>query len=211
MKPKCLIFDCDGVLVDSLPLSNRVMLELIAPYGISKEFEKVIHHYNGGSLWASLKKIEELMGEKLPEDFVARYRELTYSTFKEELRPIEGAKELLEKSGLPKCVASSGPYEKIEQNLRTTGLLKYFGENIFSSYEIKSWKPEPDIFLHAAAKMGFRPKECVVIEDSLDGIAAAVKGGFDCLGLASEVNFSEMANSPAVVFRSMAEIEDFLR
>ncbi|WP_350287356.1 HAD family hydrolase [uncultured Croceitalea sp.] len=206
-----MIFDCDGVLVDSLPLANRVMLELIAPFGVSKEFEKVIHHYNGGSLWASLAKIEELMGEKLPEDFVGRYRESTYKTFKEELQPIEGAKGFLERNNLPKCVASSGPYEKIEQNLHTTNLLHHFGNNIFSSYEIKSWKPEPDIFLHAAAKMGFKPKECVVIEDSLDGIAAAVKGGFDCIGLTTETNLTEMKKSPAMVFKSMSEIEKFLQ
>lgn len=210
MKPKCIIFDCDGVLVDSLPLSNRVMLELVAPYGVSGEFEKIIHHYNGGSLWASLNKIEELIGEKLPEDFVAQYRKLTYETFKKELQPIRGVKEFLEKIRIPKCVASSGPNEKIVQNLQTTNLLHHFGNNIFSSYEIQSWKPEPGIFLHAAAEMGFEPEECAVIEDSLDGIAAAVKGGFITIGLATETNFSEMDNTSAMVFKSMLEIEKLL-
>lgn len=210
MKHKCIIFDCDGVLVDSLSLSNKVMLELIKPFGILDEFEKIIDNYNGGSLKASLDKIEELIGEKLPENFVEQYRKLTYKTFKKELQPINGVKEFLENITIPICVASSGPYEKIVENLKTTNLLHHFGENIFSSYEIKSWKPEPEIFLYAANKMGFNPQECVVIEDSLDGIKTASKEGFNIIGLSTESNFDEMEKTQAKVFKSILEIEQSL-
>ena len=195
--------------MDSLSLSNKVMLELIKPFGISNEFEKIIDKYNGGSLTASLDKIEELIGEKLPDNFVEQYRKITYETFKKELQPINGVKEFLENITIPICVASSGPYEKIVENLKTTNLLHHFRENIFSSYEIQSWKPEPEIFLYAANKMGFNPQECVVIEDSMDGIRAASKGGFNIIGLSAESNFDEMKKTKAKVFKSMSEIEKY--
>lgn len=210
MKYKCIIFDCDGVLVDSLSLSNKVLLELIKPFGISNEFEKIIDNYNGASLKAILDKIEELIGEKLPENFVKEYRKTTYETFKKELEPINGAKGFLERISIPICVASSGPYEKIVENLRITNLLHHFGENVFSSYEIQSWKPEPEIFLHAAKKMGFKPQECLVIEDSLEGIKAASKGGFNIIGLATESNLAQMKKTEVKVFESMLEIEQSL-
>ena len=183
------------------------MLELIKPFGISNEFEKVIDNYNGGSLKASLDKIEELINEELPKNFVKEYRNLTYETFKKELRPIKGITEFIKKINIPICVASSGPREKIIENLKTTNLLKYFGGNIFSSYDIQSWKPEPGIFIHAANKMGFKPQECVVIEDSLDGIQAALSGGFNIIGFATESNFEEMNKTQAIVFKSITEIE----
>lgn len=183
------------------------MLELIEPFGISTEFEKIIDNYNGGSLKASLDKIEELINQELPKNFVKEYRDLTYETFKKELLPIKGVKEFIEKINVPICVASSGPSEKIIENLKTTNLLKYFGKNIFSSYDIQSWKPEPGIFIHAANKMGFKPQECVVIEDSLDGIQAALSGGFNIIGFATESNFEEMNKTQAMVFKSITEIE----
>jgi len=186
------------------------MLELIKPFGISNEFKKIIDNYNGGSLKASLDKIEEMIGEKLPKNFVEQYRKLTYKTFKKELQPINGVKNFLENTTIPICVASSGPYEKIVENLKTTNLLNHFGKNIFSSYEIQSWKPEPEIFLYAASKMGFNPQECLVIEDSLDGIRAALKGGFNIIGLASEFDFDKMKKTQAKVFKSIAEIEQYL-
>jgi beta-phosphoglucomutase-like phosphatase (HAD superfamily) len=100
-----------------------------------------------------------------------------------------------------------GKREKIIENLKTTNLLEYFGENIFSSYDIQSWKPEPGIFIHAANKMGFKPQECVVIEDSFDGIQAALSGGFNIIGFATESNFEEMNKTQAIVFKSITEIE----
>ena len=207
MKYQCIIFDCDGVLVDSLSLSNRIMLELIKPFGISDEFEKVIDNYNGGSLKASLDKIEELMNKELPKNFVQKYRNLTYETFKKELQPVKGITEFIKKIDIPICVASSGPREKIIENLKTTSFLKYFRGSIFSSYDIQSWKPEPGIFIHAANKMGFKPQECVVIEDSIDGIQAALSGGFNIIGLATESNFEMMNKTQAMVFKSIPEIE----
>jgi HAD superfamily hydrolase (TIGR01509 family) len=210
MKYKCIIFDCDGVLVDSLPQSNRIMLDMIAPFGISNEFEKYIAESNGGSLKASLDKIEELTDQVLPENFVQEYRKLTYQTFKKELQPVKGIRELLSIIDIPICVASSGPFEKIVENLKTTSLLIYFGDNIFSSYDIQSWKPDPAIFLQAAKKMGFKPNECIVVEDSIVGIEAATKGGFNSIGLAAEHNYEEMLKTSANVYRSVSEMGNFL-
>jgi len=210
-KWKCIIFDCDGVLVNSLPLSNQVMLEMLKPFGIVKQFKKVIENFNGGALQKSFQKIEEIIGEKLPEDFEEQYRRLCYQKFKEELQPVEGIVDLLKKINLPICVASSGPPKKIISNLRTTQLLKFFKGNIFSSYQINSWKPEPDIFLHAANKMGFLPSECLVVEDSLDGIIAARTGGFDVVGLAeNDKHFENFSKTDAIIIHSLLELSPIL-
>ncbi|MBB1489925.1 HAD-IA family hydrolase, partial [Oceanospirillum sp. D5] len=100
------------------------------------------------------------------------YRARTFETFKKEIQPIKGIKEVLENLKIPFCTASSGPENKIRLNLELTGLLPFFGDNIFSCYTIQKWKPEPDVFLWAAKTMGFQPNECLVVEDSVSGVEA---------------------------------------
>lgn len=206
-KWKGVIFDCDGVLVDSVPLTNRVILKMLEPYGIVPAFKKIITEYRGTSLRAKLDKVEEMIGAKLPPNFEKQFRAETYKVFAKEMRPVTGIGKILEKLKIPFCVASGGPPEKIRLNLKTTNLLRYFEGNIFSSYDIQSWKPEPDIFIHAALKMGFNPKECVVVEDSVDGIQAALKGGFDAIGITSTPDSKMTKETGATIIHSMAELE----
>ena len=118
-----------------------------------------------------------------------------------------GVKEIIEDLSIPFCVASSGPLKKIELNLKKTKLFKHFKGNIFSSYEIGSWKPEPEIFIYAAQKMGFRPNECLVIEDSIAGIRAAKKGGFNVFGFTNQNEQKVFDEENLLIFQKMSELK----
>jgi HAD superfamily hydrolase (TIGR01509 family) len=172
---KCLIFDCDGTLVDSEYLCNKgLAIKLDDDYGIGECAQSLMKRYRGWKLANIVQDLEEIHTIKFPADFVYSYRLIVSKLFKSELQPIPEVETTLKAIDLPKCVASSGPMDKIQESLKLTGLSIYFSGNLFSSYDIKSWKPDPALFLHAAQVMGFRPEECAVIEDSSFGIDAAL-------------------------------------
>lgn len=184
-KYKCIIFDCDGVLVDSEMLGNQVFIDLANEYGAGLDIDYAMQHFKGSHLWDCIRQVETILGKSLPEGFAADYRERSYEVFRTRLHPIKGVKKVLESLKVPFCTASSGPMNKIELNLKTTGLYPYFEGNIFSCYEIEKWKPDPTIYLLAAKTMEFEVKDCLVIEDSMAGVMAAKNGGFDVYGFAS--------------------------
>jgi HAD superfamily hydrolase (TIGR01509 family) len=173
MEYKCIIFDSDGVLVDSETLSAKVFQEMALELGFDLDFEIALEHFAGTSMKENLQFIEENIEGPLPVDFEIQFRERTYEAFKTDLKAVNGIHELIEKLEIPFCVASSGPMEKIKLNLGLVNLLDHFEDKIYSSYDIGSWKPEPGIFLHAAKALGFAPEDCVVVEDSTSGIRAA--------------------------------------
>ncbi len=179
MNYKCIIFDCDGVLVDSEEISAKIFQEMAAELGFEIDFETVLEQITGTSMKENLNFFKKNIDGELPPDFETQFRKRSYKAFKTDLKPINGVHDLLNKIKVPVAVASSGPTEKIKLNLTTTKLIDYFGDNIFSSYDIGSWKPEPEIYLYAAKKMGFKPDECAVVEDSSVGVQAAVTGGFN--------------------------------
>ena len=146
----------------------------------------------------------------LPADFEIEFRERTYEAFKTDLKAVNGIADLIEKLGIPFCVASSGPVEKIRLNLGLVNLLDQFENKIYSSYDIGSWKPDPGIFLHAAKRMGFEPEECAVIEDSASGIRAAIAGGFKVYALANEKMKKTFEQLGAIAFENMKELEKLL-
>lgn len=210
MKYKCIIFDCDGVLVDSEEISNRVLLEMAKTLGFEIEESHANEFFSGTAFKTILKYIEQNIDGKLPASFESDYRKRTFELFKTELKPIEGIHELLDQISLPVCVASSGPLEKIKINLTTTGLFMKFKDNMFSCYEIGSWKPNPEIFEYAAKKMGFEVNECLVIEDSIPGIRAAKNGGFDVCGYANQRNKKAFEEEDAIVFMKMEELIEII-
>ncbi|MEO1653011.1 MAG: HAD-IA family hydrolase [Bacteroidota bacterium] len=171
---KCLLFDCDGTLVDSELLCNLGLEIKLREYGIETSAHTLMEKYRGGKLADILGSIEQTHQITLKDDFVVGYRELVDQLFEKDLKPSQGVTEFLNQNTLPVCVASSGPIKKINKALEITGLKKFFKDHIFSSYEINSWKPAPDIFLHAAENMGFAQSECLVIEDSLKGAQAGI-------------------------------------
>jgi len=171
---KCLLFDCDGTLVDSEFLCNFGLEIKLRDYGVETSSAILIEKYRGGKLADTLKSIEEEHNVLLKENFVSEYRELVGELFEKELNPCKGVPEFLDQNTLSVCVASNAPLKKIKNVLEITNLKKYFGNNLFSAYEINSWKPEPNLFLHAAKKMGFQTTECFVIEDSIKGVKAGL-------------------------------------
>ncbi len=208
---KCIIFDSDGVLVDSETLSARVFQQMAVELGFKLDFETAVEQFAGTSMKENLKFIETHIEGKLPLNFVKEYRKRSYDVFKAELKPIPGIHDLIAKLRVPFCVASSGPIEKIKLNLSLVDLLDSFENRIFSSFDIGSWKPEPGIFLHAAKTLGFVPEECVVIEDSASGIRAAIAGGFKVYALAGEKKKSTFEQMGAIPFESMKELEKLLQ
>ena len=210
MEFKCIIFDSDGVLVDSETLSAKVFQEMAMELGFELDFETAVERFAGTSMKENLLLIGENIQGSLPVDFEKEFRARTYEVFKTDLKAVHGIHELIEELGIPFCVASSGPVEKIRLNLGLVNLLDHFENKIYSSYDIGSWKPDPGIFLHAAKRMGFEPEECAVIEDSASGIRAAIAGGFKVYALANEKKKKTFEQLGAIAFENMKELEKLL-
>jgi len=211
MKYKCVIFDCDGVLVDSEAISCKVLLEMTENLGLKLNWDDTIEEFSGKSLGSIIEYIEARVKGKVPSNFEKEFRQRTFEAFKKDLKPIEGVSEILNKLKVPFCVASSGPREKIKLNLTIINLINRFSENrIFSSYDIGSWKPNPEIYLHAANKMGFKPEDCAVIEDSIYGVKASISGGFDTFAYTRKLNKESFAKMGATVFSDMKNLDNLL-
>jgi HAD superfamily hydrolase (TIGR01509 family) len=174
---KCVIFDCDGTLVDSELLCNQCLALLLKELGIFEDACMLLRRYRGAKLAMILADIGARHQMTIPESFVPEYRALTASFFDEFLSPTIGVRAALDLIPVPKCVASSGPPEKIFRALRVTGLCDHFSHWVFSSYVVNSWKPDPGLLLYAASQMGFSPSECAVVDDSALGIQAAASAG----------------------------------
>ncbi|GAA3616761.1 HAD family hydrolase [Flavivirga amylovorans] len=205
-KYKCVIFDCDGVLIDSEAIAVGTMVDMANDLGANIKKEGAVAQFKGKSFSLCMDTISNRIGRALPETFEEDYRVKSFEAFKRDIKPIEGIKKVLENLELPFCTASSGPENKIRLNLGLTGLLPFFEDNIFSCYTIKKWKPDPDVFLWAAETMGFKPSECVVIEDSLSGVQAAKNGGFDVFGFTAHDYNNELESEATNVFGSMHEL-----
>jgi HAD superfamily hydrolase (TIGR01509 family) len=209
-QPGCIIFDCDGVLVDSETIGIRVLLDMTAEYGVAMNFSEAVDEFSGRRLRDVLNVLQTQTATPFPSDFEQSFREQSYKVFQTEVLPVDGIRELLSSLTIPFCVASSGPVEKIKLNLDLTGLLPYFSNRIYSGYDINSWKPDPGIFLHAAQQMGFAPSDCVVVEDSKAGVTAGVSGGFKVFGYAKHSNPVELKKEGAQVFYSMHDLPGLL-
>lgn len=209
-KYKCVIFDCDGVLVDSEPIANRVLVEMANQLGASIDLDYAYKHFKGGSFESCMMKISKLIDGSLPTDFEVQYRQLSFEVFKKEIQPVDGVLECIQSLKLPYCVASSGPEHKIRLNLELTGLLPFFEEKIFSCYTIQKWKPDPAVFIWAAETMGFQPSECLVIEDSVTGVKAAKAGGFDVFGFAAHDYNNELEAEADCVFNEMEQLKNLI-
>jgi HAD superfamily hydrolase (TIGR01509 family) len=209
-KYKCVIFDCDGILVDSEPLAEATIVTMTNELGIDINIEYAKRNFKGDSFNNILNHIESNFKTSLPYNFESEYRRRSFEMFTEKLKPVEGVLDVIKSLNIPFCVASSGPQDKIRHNLELTGLLPYFEGHIFSCYDIQKWKPEPDIFLHAAKNMGFSVNECVVIEDTIIGITAAIRGGFDVFGFADGFNFETYKSKGTKAFTQMNELKELL-
>jgi HAD superfamily hydrolase (TIGR01509 family) len=199
-----VIFDCDGVLVDSEPLSNRILAERLSAIGLPTTTEQAIQDYMGRSFTAGVEKIERRLGRPVPDGWVDAYHAEVFEAFERELEAIPGLAEALDEIALPTCVASSSAHPRIRKALSTTGLLERFDGRIFSATDVEHGKPAPDLFLHAAATMGAEPERCVVVEDAPAGVQAGLAAGMTVLGYAGLTRPEQLEG--ARVFTSMAEL-----
>ena len=202
---KAIIFDCDGTLVDSEVLANEVLVETVAEHGLSLSVPEAVHLFRGRKLSECVAEVEQRLGRSLPREFVTQFRARMADAFRQRLRPVDGALELVKTLRQPFCVASSGPREKIELSLSLTGLLPFFRGSIFSSYEVGTWKPEPGLFLHAARAMGVEPADCSVVEDSLPGIQAGLAAGMQVFAFQPNETDPRIPGNVAVI-RHLSEL-----
>jgi HAD superfamily hydrolase (TIGR01509 family) len=178
-----LIFDCDGVLVDSEVVVAPVVAGLFTAHGAALSGDEVLDCYTGLANPEMIRQVEREFGVTLPEDFLAELESAELEALERDLRPVPGMAALLDRLGeVPVCVASSSAPERIRRSLEVTELAGYFGDHVFSASEVARPKPAPDLFLHAAAAMGFAPGECLVVEDSVFGVGAGVAAGMRVIG-----------------------------
>ena len=206
-----VIFDCDGVLVDSERLAVRIDVEVLGKLGWVLTEAEVVERFVGRSDAAVAREIEAHLGRTLPGDWLSEFEHLYREAFAAELRPVPGVVEALDRITLPTCVASSGSHDKMRYTLGLTGLYARFAGRIFSATEVAHGKPAPDLFLHAAARMGVEPAACAVVEDSRFGVQAARAAGMRVLGYAGGLTPAERLAGPGtVVFRDMRELPELL-
>ena len=177
-----VIFDCDGVLVDSEVISCRAHAETLTHHGYPITPDEVLDRFLGMSDREARLSIEAELGRKLPDDFEDLLKRAALQRYAHELRPISHVDGAIDAIGLPKCVASSGTPEKIRHGLTCAGLFDRLAPHIFSATQVERGKPAPDLFLFAAEQMQAAPGRCLVIEDSLHGIAGARAAGMTVLG-----------------------------
>jgi HAD superfamily hydrolase (TIGR01509 family) len=204
----CVIFDLDGTLVDSEGLCNQAFLDLLPQ--LHDPLRTLTERYRGQKLSSILIDLENRLGLNLQDAFEQDYRQRVAELFARDLKPMPGVLEMLATLNSPKCIASSGPLPKIRQALQVSGLAAYFGNNLFSSYEIVSWKPDPGLFQYAAKAMGFMPSQCVVVEDSEVGIEAAIAGGMTPFYYAPTGAISSYQTAVHVVFDNMSQLPQLL-
>jgi HAD superfamily hydrolase (TIGR01509 family) len=205
-----VIFDNDGVLVDSEPVANTVLARLLTERGFPCTVEESMAQFMGRSVPQVRVLVEERLGRPLAADLEARYVDELYPSFRSGLQPIPGVVEALRAIDLPVCVASSGTHERIRLTLGCTGLWERFAGRVFSVQDVARGKPAPDLFLHAAATLGAEPRRCAVVEDSPAGITAANAAGMTSFAFAGLVPASRLGHATGSVFASMAELPALL-
>ncbi|MFJ8730187.1 HAD family hydrolase [Streptomyces bauhiniae] len=213
MRYDLILFDNDGVLVDSEPISNRHLAAYLTELGHPTTYDDSLRDYMGAAMHRVHDLVLERTGERLPADFDDVFHARVFAAFEEELRPVAGVEGVLEKltaDGVPYCVASSGSHERIRVGHRVTGLDRWFDDDrIFSSQDVGRGKPAPDLFLYAAERMGVAPERCLVVEDSPLGVQAAVAAGMDVYGFTAMTPPEKLAGAKQL-FSSMGELADLL-
>ncbi len=216
-----VIFDCDGVLVDSELITNRVFAGMINELGVHVTLEDMFEQFVGRSMAYCCDLIAGMSKQPIPDDFVEQFRIRTTAALQAELKPVQGIECVLDEltaKGVPYCVASSGSHEKMHATLGITGLLSRFEKKLFSVTEVANGKPAPDVFLYAASKSGVAPSRCYVVEDTPTGVIAGVAAGMTVWGYCAltpahrlieagaHYTTSELSNLPQIWFDDTREV-----
>ena len=207
-----IIFDCDGVLVDSERIAVPIDRVVLAELGWNMTEHEVVERFLGRSERAMARDVAAHLGRSLPDDWDEGYQHRYREAFEAHLAPVDGVVQALDEITIPNCVASSGSPENIRFRLVLTGLLPRFEGRIFSAMEVPKGKPAPDLFLHAAERLGARPSACAVVEDSRFGVEAARAAGMRAFGYAGGLTPPAWLEGPGtVVFDDMQQLPRLLR
>jgi HAD superfamily hydrolase (TIGR01509 family) len=218
-----IIFDCDGVLVDSEVISCRAHADVLSRHGYPITSDEVFERFLGRSTRQANLEIETELGRKLPDDYHAELQDELFGNFERDLEAIRGIHDALDRITQRVCVASSGSHQRMRVSLGSTSLYERLAPNIFSASQVKNGKPAPDLFLFAASEMRVPPERCVVIEDSVVGIAGARAAGMTVFGFCggshcgpgyaeilrqagTDLTFDDMRQLPDLVRRADADI-----
>ena len=207
-----VIFDCDGVLVDSEPIANRVFAELLGLHGISLTTEEVTRRFVGNSRDTCIAMAGEMRGEPLPATFGQDWDSAFHVALEREVRPVAGIPEVLRSLRVPYCVASNGEPDHMRIGLTAAGLMPLVEGRLFSARQVAHPKPAPDLFLHAARAMGAVPARCAVIEDTPTGVRAGVAAGMRVFAYCggTHTDRAEVTALGATPFDDMRELPGLL-
>ena len=217
-RTRLVVFDCDGVLVDSEPVANRTLGEQLRELGLDLTQEQIFQNFVGYSLPQCMRVIEGMLGGAPPENFLRDLQARTFAAFKTELQAMPGIEQVLDALdavGVQYGVASSGDHEKMNTTLGITGLLPRVAGRIFSVTQVTRGKPAPDVYLFAARQLGVEPSACVVVEDTPPGVQAGVAAGMTVFGFCAHTpehklkaagahrTFADMRRLPELVSRGI--------
>jgi len=209
-----VLFDCDGVLVDSERLVCRIEAELLTRWGWPLTASEVRAQFQGRSFPSIARSIEQKLAGSLPDDWMYLWAMETAELFRAELREVRGVRAVLERlvgQGTPIGVASQSPLPRVRLSLGVCDLGRYFGTQVFSASMVTRPKPAPDLYLYAAAQLGQAPEHCLVIEDSATGVRAAVSAGMRVFGYAADADAGALAAAGARPFSDMAELPELIQ
>jgi HAD superfamily hydrolase (TIGR01509 family) len=213
MNPKpfdLVIFDCDGVLVDSEPLANRVFVQIVREYGCEIEEKPTLKKFSGMIQKDRVHAIERELNWTAPGNFLEIFKERFAHVTKMELQIVPGIHDLVESLSVPICIASNGSRKEIAARLEVAKLTEHFGDAIFSGLDVPHPKPAPDVYLAAAEAFDVSPDRCIVIEDSVPGVTAAVRAGMKVYGHAALTPVESLRNAGAIPFENMRELQTIL-
>ncbi|HEY2632046.1 MAG TPA: HAD-IA family hydrolase [Solirubrobacteraceae bacterium] len=212
--PELVIFDCDGVLVDSEVISNGVLARALTAEGLPTTLAQARREYQGLLLSEVVQRAQQSLGRDLADDWVERFERDRTEAFHRDLEPVSGAASTVQRvknAGIPVCVASQGSLEKTRMTLGLTALRSLFPAGaLFSGQLVPRGKPHPDLFLHAATTMGAKPSRCAVVEDTVSGITAAVAAGMRAFGYAADSDETALRSAGAEILHSLTDLPDML-
>lgn len=209
--PELVIFDCDGVLVDSEPLAVRIDQTMLQRVGMTLSDQEVIDRFVGRSKAVMRDAIAQHLGHGIPDDLAQEFDQIYYDAFDTALRPVDGVGQALAEISQPTCVASSNEPDSLRHKLRVTGLLERFCGRLFTASQVQRGKPAPDLFLFAAEQMGFAPGRCAVVEDSRPGVEAGVAAGMPVFGYTGSVTpAASLRRAGAILFDDMRALPGLL-
>lgn len=212
IKPDLVLFDCDGVLVDSEHITSRILRDDLAVHGLDVPVAQIDALFVGGTM-AGVMHTARSMGAVLPEDWLDHIYEKVFSALGEQCEPIpgiEGVLDVLDAAGVSYAVGSNGPIAKMDVTLRCTGLWSRFEGHVYSAHDCAASKPAPDVYLKAAAEAGIMPARCAVIEDSVTGARAGVAAGMPVFGFARGGSQDKLAPHCAALFDDMGQLAGLL-